>query len=217
MENGLFIAFEGIDGSGLTTQAERAKENLEKRAYWDSVGESKEERTTFLTKEPTDGPAGGPLRLALKGRLDVDPETLALFFATDRRDHSTQEIRPMIDDGKIVIADRYYLSSLAYQWADGVDFDWLKTINSKCETPDLTILLDVSAKVAKDRMERDRWHVELYEEEEKLTTIREKYKEAADDLREDGEDIRIVNAEASKDVVERRVMSEIFDKIEEKS
>ena len=215
MNQGLLIAFEGIDGAGLTTQAARARENLEKRPY---LGENIEDHPiAFLTKEPTDGPVGGEIREVLSKRLEVDPETLALMFAADRRDHSDQELRPMINDGKFVIVDRYYLSSLAYQGVEVGDIEWLKQINSKSLTPDLTILLDVSASEAKRRMESDRLTTEIYETEKQLQKVRESYLEAAEALAAEGEDIRKVDGEQSKDVVERQVMRNIHQKIEEVS
>lgn len=212
MDQGLLIAFEGIDGSGLTTQATRARENLEKRPFLrEDIDDGP---MTFLTKEPTDGPVGGEIREVLSGRLDVDSETLALMFAADRRDHSEQELKPMINDGKIVIIDRYYLSSLAYQGLEIEDIDWLRDINSKCQTPDLTLLLDVSASEAKKRMDQDRLTTEIYENEEKLRRVRESYKEAEELLSNIGEDIRIIDGEQSKDMVERRIMRHIHDKIQ---
>ena len=193
MERGLFIAFEGIDGSGLTTQAEKAQQKIENGAnpklLQQSLDENEShERTTYLTKEPTDGPAGGPLRLALDERLELDPESFALLFATDRKDHTEQIIKPMLNDGKIVLADRYYLSSLAYQWSDGVDFEWVKSINSKCITPDLTILLDVKASEAKRRIEKGRLNTQLYENEERLArsfTASEQYDATQIELEEE--------------------------------
>lgn len=211
MEEGILIAFEGIDGSGLSTQASRARDELEKRAYLFSDVES--EPVTYLTKEPTDGPVGGEIREVLTERLEIDPETLALMFAADRRDHTEQSIRPMIDEGKIVLVDRYYLSSLAYQGVEVGDLDWIKSINSKAMMPDLTILFDVSVSVASERIENNRLTKEVFENPEKQKQVRQKYIEVADSLSEEGLDIRVVNGEKSPDRVEREVMKHIHEKI----
>lgn len=214
MDRGILIALEGIDGSGLTTQASRAREDLEKRAFLFDE-ETSNEPITKLTKEPTDGPIGGEIREVLSKRLAVSAETLALMFAADRKDHSDHEIEPLLDDGKIVIVDRYYLSSLAYQGVEIDDLEWLQSINSKSITPDLTLLIDVSASESARRMESDRLSKELFEDEDRLRRVREKYKEAADLLAEEGEDIRIIDGERSKDDVHRQIMREIHGKLQE--
>ena len=181
MQDGKLIAFEGIDGAGLTTQASLLKNWLEDQGY-----------ATFLTKEPTNGPIGGLIRLALAKRLKMDPTTLALTFAADRMDHLTNEINPMIKGGVTTILDRYYLSSYAYQSVNN-DLKWLMQINSFCIKPDLTILLDVPALTCKKRMERMRWHVELFEETEKLEVVRQNFVSLTNELKEKGERIIIID------------------------
>lgn len=207
MQEGLLIAFEGLDGAGLTTQAERAKENLEDETPWE----------TYLTKEPTDGPAGAQIRMGLSGRVEFDPQTLALLFATDRIDHLNQDVIPKLEDGVIVLLDRYYLSSFAYQMTEpDVDIEWLRAINSKCRTPDLTIFLDVKPQVCLRRMKRERWHVELYEKEAELREVYRNYEQMVEVLRdEEGEDIRRIDGYDDKDVVEERVMSHVREKVDE--
>ena len=181
MRQGKFFAFEGIDGAGLTTQAGLLKDWLEKQGY-----------AVFMTKEPTDGPIGGQIRLALGKRLNMRPTALALAFAADRMDHLETEIIPKLDNGVIVISDRYFLSSYAYQSLSN-DLRWLMQINSKCLRPGLTILLDTPALVCKKRMERMRWHIELYEEIEKLEVVRKKFLSVANELRKNGERIEIID------------------------
>ena len=107
---GRFIVLEGIDGSGTTTQLERAV------ACVAGLGH----RAT-ATREPSDGPVGHLLREALLGRLHMpdgeklDGRTMALLFAADRIDHLQREIEPQLAAGTSVLSDRYLLSSLAYQ------------------------------------------------------------------------------------------------------
>jgi dTMP kinase len=221
MAEGVFIAIEGIDGAGVTTQAELLQRKLED----DILPFIKEDVEygngphTHLTKEPTDGPAGGQIRVALSERLKLDTETLALFFATDRRDHVEQEIEPMLEDGYIVIADRYYLSSYAYQ-LDGVggDLEWLRAINSKSISPDLTILLDVEVDTSKRRRDQSRLTEELTEDRETLETVRENYLDIADTLQSEGENIRIVDGEGD---AEREVFQSyrdyVYDLLQEKN
>jgi dTMP kinase len=180
MRRGKLIVFEGIDGSGLSTQAGLLKDWFEKRRF-----------ETYLTKEPTDGPIGSQIRLVLSKRLKMRPTALALTFAADRMDHLEMDIIPKINDGVIVILDRYYLSSFAYQSFD-VDLDWLMEINSKCLKPDLTFLLDVPALICKRRMTKMRWHVELYEETEKLEEVRKRFFSIIEELKKKGENVKII-------------------------
>lgn len=209
MTRGLLIAFEGIDGAGLSTQASITRKKLE-----DDFKFAEDAPMTFLTKEPTDGPVGGEIREVLSKRLKVDPETLALMFAADRRDHS-EKLEEWIKNGKIALADRYYLSSLAYQGLEVDDLEWLQTINSKCMKPDLTIFLDVSVDEAINRINQDRIITELYEKESKLEEIKKNYDNAIDFLKTTDEDIRIVNGERKEEEVNEDVMEHIYHKMDE--
>ena len=197
MRRGKFFVFEGIDGAGLTTQAGLLKEWLEKQGY-----------AVFMTKEPTDGPIGGQIRLALGKRLDMRPTALALAFAADRMDHLDIEIIPKLENGVIVISDRYYLSSYAYQSLRS-DLRWLMQINAKCLRPDLTILLDTPALVCKKRMERMRWHVELYEEIKKLEVVRKKFLSVANEIKKNGERIETIDGNRPVTMVHKDVKNAV--------
>jgi dTMP kinase len=108
---GVLLALEGIDGSGKTTQAHLLAEALRQRGV-----------KVLLTREPTSGPAGQRLRRYLAGpsRHLSPSEELALFL-DDRRDHVARVIRPALTTGQVIITDRYYYSSVAYQGALGLD------------------------------------------------------------------------------------------------
>jgi len=194
MRKGKLIVFEGIDGSGLTTQAEMLKGWLESRGY-----------EAYLTKEPTDGPAGVQLRLALSKRLIIDPLTVALLFAADRMDQLYSDIITKLENGIIVICDRYSLSSYAYQSLD-VELEWIKQINSKCIKPDLTIVLDVPTVICKRRMQKQRWHVELYEEENKLEQVRNAYLRISKNLKDSGELVEVIDGNRPKNEVSNNVI-----------
>lgn len=215
MDRGLLVAFEGIDGSGITTQARRARNQVIETEPALRSEVDRDEPVSILTKEPTSGPIGGEIREVLSGRLEADPETIALMFAADRKDHSEQEITPLLEQGKNVVADRYILSSLAYQGLDIDDLDWLYEINSRCVMPDLTIFLDVSAERAKSRIDEDRLTVEIYEEVDKLKRVHDSYEEARDYLVDRGLDIRVVDGESSPDKVQQRVERQIKRKLDE--
>jgi dTMP kinase len=142
---GPFIVLEGIDGSGTTTQLHALRDHFQRTG-----------RRAFFTHEPSLGPAGMLARLALQKRLvgaafelhdpadtarpaspDFDPVALALLFAADRADHVATQLRPNLDAGRVVVCDRYLLSTLAYQ-GQTCDVEWLLEINRPAVRPDLT-------------------------------------------------------------------------------
>ncbi|PID39482.1 MAG: dTMP kinase [Proteobacteria bacterium] len=136
---GLFIALEGIDGSGTTTQARRLTAALDTRG----------ERAHF-TFEPTDQPIGRLLRQVLRGEHQCASATIALLFAADRLEHVRGEVEPYCSAGTHVIADRYVHSSLAYQSLD-LPLSWVSQLNTHAPAADLTIYLRVSPEVAAER------------------------------------------------------------------
>jgi len=160
MRSGGLIAIEGIDGSGTTTHSRILYERI-----------SRAGARAVLTHEPTDGPIGRIIREALSGRLKVEHDVLALLFAADRLSH-VHEISNLVKNC-FVITDRYLLSSIAYQGLF-LPEDWIRSINSRAPLPDLTILLDVDAETAINRI-KDRGRREIFEEREKLERIRERF------------------------------------------
>jgi len=197
---GKLIVFEGLDGCGQTTQAELLRK-------WFT---EKRNELAYYTKEPTDGPIGSLLRLVLSNRLvcaksnkkyePLDEITIALFFAADRIDHLNNEIIPKLKDGIHVIADRYYLSSLAYQ-SVVADYEWISEINRYAIRPDLTFFLDVPPAICVKRMQAQRWHVELYEDLPRLEKVQKNYREAIKRLLTEGERIEALNgSQPVKDV-----------------
>lgn len=181
---GKFIVLEGPDGSGLSTQAALLKDWMKERGL-----------PVYLTKEPTPGPVGALIRLALSGRLNLSASTkdndaiMALLFAADRMDHLATDIVPKLEAGVHVICDRYYLSTFAYQ-SRSIDLDWLRALHARCIRPDVIILLDVPAHVSCERIKRNRWHVEIYENEAMLEGVLRRYHDIAGQLRKEGYDIR---------------------------
>lgn len=199
MPKGKFIALEGLDGSGISTQVGLLKK------WFLGRGER-----VFATKEPTDGPIGALIRQALTRRVvrpdgsPLDDTTLALLFAADRVDHLRCHIVPKLEQGVHVISDRYYLSSFAYQ-SLGDDLEWIKTINSRAQRPDLFILLVVPPITSQERMSRDRWQVDLYEELPKMEVILRNYLAVARRLKEEGENVRIIDGARSLEEVQGEI------------
>ncbi len=145
MAKGFLIALEGVDGSGKSTQAGLLAGSLKKDGY-----------PVVLTREPTNGPAGQQLRSYLKGPArHLSPEEELSLFLEDRRGHVSQIISPSLARGKIVISDRYYYSSVAYQGALGLDPDDILAANqSFAPAPDLVFLLVLPVAEALHRLAR---------------------------------------------------------------
>ena len=143
---GLFIAFEGGDGAGKSTQAARLAEALESRG-----------RTVLRTREPGGTPIGEKLRSLVldHGHGHIDAHTEALIFAASRAAHASQVIRPALERGEIVLTDRYIDSSVAYQGAGrGLGEDAVRSLNEWATSglqPHLTVLLDVDPAVGRRR------------------------------------------------------------------
>jgi len=175
----MFIVFEGIDGCGKSTQAKMLAEWLENRGI-----------QTHLTAEPTKTKLGGLIREILSGKEEIDPNALALLFTADRYEHLATDILPALSDGKTVICERYYYSTIAYQAAQGVDRTWLFEINKYALNPDLAVFLDVKPKTAMTRKEGK----EIFEERVFLEKVYGEYLKFTDMQRIDGNnDIQTVS------------------------
>lgn len=166
---GLVIAVEGLDGSGKSKQvgllAERVRQ-LGLRAY-----------ETF---EPTDSPIGSVIHQMMTGRISSDDRTIAALFAADRLDHiqnALNGLRSKVEDGVVVVCDRYYFSSYAYH-SVSLPLEWVIALNAEAARllrPDVTVFVDVPPEECLRRLHGERWHLELYENLEHLTAVRERY------------------------------------------
>ena len=161
---GIFIALEGLDGSGLSTQAKLLQENLR----LSDIG-------AYATKEPTNNVIGGVIRGVLTGALNGLPSgCLQLLFAADRAHHLNREIIPQLQEGKVIISDRYFWTSVAYGGVD-LDREWLLEVNKNFIQPDLTIFLSVPVSTTMNRLKKDRFELELFEKEKELEKILKNY------------------------------------------
>jgi dTMP kinase len=167
----MFVVLEGLDGCGKSTLAKLLGGWLKERG-----------RSVLLTSEPTDGRIGGLIREVLSGGKKVDASALALLFTADRMQHLAGEVEPALSSGKVVVCERYYYSTVAYQSAQGVDSKWLTALNSAARRPDLGILIDVDPAVAASRTSTG----EIFENKEFLSKVRENYLMFDDLVRVDG-------------------------------
>jgi dTMP kinase len=158
---GVLIAIEGIDGSGKTTQANLLADYLRGRGL-----------TVLATKEPTRGPWGQKLRESKHaGRLSPSEELR--YFIEDRRQHVVEEIAPALSRGEVVIVDRYYYSTVAYQGARGLDpAELLRKNQEFAPIPDLVVLLDVDPRVGIERIQKRGDQQDEFEKLEDLTNVR---------------------------------------------
>jgi dTMP kinase len=172
----LFIAFEGIDGSGKSTQVRLLSDRLMQKGH--------KVHTTF---EPTNSRIGTMIRDIFSHKMEGDHRTIAGLFVADRLDHlldSQTGMLKMLDDGYNVITDRYYFSSYAYHGTH-MSMDWVIDANAMSAAllrPDINIFIDVAPEVSIERIRQSRESIEMYETLENLKAVRNKYMEAFEKL-----------------------------------
>jgi dTMP kinase len=198
MTTGRFVVFEGLDGSGKTTQMARIQKRLTRMGI-----------NAVVTCEPTDGPVGILIRQMLAGRIVTDPRTLAALFAADRTDHLVTPdtgVTALMEKGRTVLCDRYYFSSYAYHAKD-MDLEWvitLNAVNAQILKPDLTLFIDVAPNTCLERIRAGRTHLDLFEKIDILTRVRDNYFAAFERLK-DQETVKVVDGNASEDEVEQAI------------
>jgi len=188
------IVLEGLDGAGTTTQVKRLVEHLR------AAG-----RTAHATREPSDGPIGKLIREMLTGGhvipdQSISQSTFGLLFAADRLDHCQREVEPQLAAGAIVVSDRWYHSSLAYQ-GTGAERDWISMLNGRARKPDLTIFLEVRPQVAAQRRHAAGRSQELFEDMRMQEAVAEGYRATNAELLALGERIETIDGELSLDDV----------------
>lgn len=187
----MFIVIEGIDGTGKSTQAKRLAEHF--------LGQGRE---VVLSREPTDGPWGTLLReSASTGRLSPDEE-LAIFLK-DRKQHVEEKIAPALAAGKVVILDRYYFSSMAYQGTRGFDPLEIRRKNEEfAPIPDLLLILDLDVETAIQRIGSRGDTANEFEQRANLECCREIFLSLKDEPF-----ARIIPSDCSPDEVTKRLLN----------
>ncbi len=168
MPRGKFIVFEGIEGSGKSTQAKLFYDELVKR------GEK-----CILTAEPTDSLVGKLIRELLKSGNPVDIRTLQLLFIADRSDHIESLIMPKLEEGYTVISDRYAPSTIAYGTSfgkkAGLRIGYLTNIHRPFLAPDLLFFIHVPPERALERIQKRGGVKERFDELKSLQSLDENY------------------------------------------
>jgi dTMP kinase len=182
MDKGIFVVIDGIDCCGSTTQTGRLRSKLNEKGI-----------KVHLTKEPSEFPVGKLLRDYLK-KENTPIATDALLFAADRVEHYFNEVLPKLQEGFVVVSDRYIESSIAYQSAQAelhqqreespfstMDMDWVKEINKFAPHPDLTFIIDIDPRISLARKD-PAIALEKFETTTFLDSVRRIYLERAKSL-----------------------------------
>ncbi len=202
MQRPPFIAFEGIDGSGKSSQVRILVERLEAAGH-----------KVHATLEPTNYRIGSMLRRVLTGQEQADEYTIAALFLADRLDHIHHPDYGMLAKlaaGEVVITDRYYYSSYAYH-SQFMDMDWVIQANSlpaQALRPDLVIFLDLTAEQSMARIQANREVIEHYEKLENLIQVRKNYLKAID-LEGHKDNVVIIDAFRSME----EIAADIWDQV----
>jgi dTMP kinase len=190
LRHGALVAIEGLDGSGVTTQAKRLVARLEAHGH-----------RAIYTCQPSDGPVGTLVRTLLANPAALEHagglRTLSLLFAADRVDHLHRVVRPALAEGTTVVSDRWYHSSLAYQ-RTGVERDWILALNRHALTPDVTIFLDVRPETGRQRRAAAGRRPEYFHDPGLQHEVAAGYRATIAELRQQGERIEIVDGARSE-------------------
>jgi len=201
-QRGQFIVFEGIDGSGKSTQVRRLAQRLESEGL--SV------HTTF---EPTKYRIGSILRRILTGQEHAHEATIAALFSADRLDHIHHPdygMDGLLDRGTTVICDRYLFSSYAYN-TQSTPLHWVYQLNAEAAAAlpaNLTIFLDLPPAVAMERIQQNRTSVDHYESLDTLQGVYDRYQQAFSEKGEP-EKIHRIDAQLDMDAVSELIWERV--------
>lgn len=178
-KKGKFIVFEGIDGSGKSTQIQFLVDRLKAEGI-----------PCETTAEPSEGPIGVMIRQILTGERKMDNKVIAALFAADRLDHILNEENGMlaqIEKGTTVVCDRYYFSSYAYNGVD-MPMEWVIAANlqsSKLLKPTVNVFIDLDPDTALERIAKNRQCTELFEKKSRLEAVRKNYYEVFEQMQDE--------------------------------
>lgn len=202
----LFIAFEGIDGSGKSTQVRLLAQFLRDQGH-----------KVVTTCEPTDSPIGKMIRDIFNHKMEADQRVIATLFASDRLQHildKSHGILKRLNEGYTVITDRYYFSSYAYHSVhEGIDLEWVIKINelsARLLKPDLNIYIDISPEYSMERLKKSRQNLEMYETSDNQLKVYNMYEKAFKRLNND-EYIVKINGEKSIEKVAQEIQARVLE------
>ena len=194
---GILVTFEGIEGSGKSTQIALAARHLEERGCF-----------YLVTREPGGTPLGEEVRRFLldKDDLRIDPLAELLLIEADRAQHVTEVIRPALEEGRIILCDRFTDATMAYQgYGRGMDLSFIEEMNQRATgdlIPQCTIVLDCSVEAGmaraggKDRFEREN---HLFHQR-----VREGYLRIA---QQEPQRVKVVSGEGEQEAIHEEIRS----------
>lgn len=163
MQKGFLIVIEGIDGAGKSTQAEILMKRLQEKGF-----------DVVYFREPSQSRWGREIKKKAGDPESLTPEEELDLFIKDRKDNVKKNLKPALEEKKIVILDRYYFSTIAYQGAKGIDRERIRRTNEEFAVkPDLVFILDVDPREGLDRIKNRKRKDALFERAEYLVKVRE--------------------------------------------
>lgn len=198
LKKGILIVFEGIDGAGKTTQAAALMERLKGRGL-----------KAVYFREPSEGKWGRLIKKKAAQDNSVTPEEELDLFQKDRRENVRLNLKPALKDKKIILLDRYYFSTMAYQGAKGINPEFIRSLNLRFAVePDLVFIFDIEAGKGLNRI-RNRKNLDLlFEREDYLIRVREIFNNIK------GKNIRHVDAHLPQEEITDIIEKDILDYIE---
>ncbi|MBE0460095.1 MAG: dTMP kinase [Candidatus Aminicenantes bacterium] len=194
LKRGVLIVFEGIDGSGKSTQANNLFHALSERSF----------KAVYFS-EPTQGKWGRIIKEKAAFPESLSPEEELKLFQRDREENVEKNLKPALRKKQMVILDRYYFSTIAYQGAKGIDTERIRKLNEKIAVePDLVFILDLDAKKGLNRIENRKKKDLLFEREDYLVRVRQLF------LQINGDNIFHVNADRSEEEISKEIKQIVF-------
>ena len=197
MQKGILIVFEGIDGSGKSTQAEILMKMLQKKGF-----------DVVYFQEPSKGKWGRKIKKKALHPDSLSPEEELNLFQKDRKDNVEKNLKPALEKKRVVILDRYYYSTIAYQGAKGIEEKRIRKMNEEFAVqPDLVFILDIDPQKGLERIESRKKKYRLFEREEYLVKVREIFKSLK------GKNFIHINALKSKEEISKEIEEIVLRKL----
>lgn len=195
LRKGVLIVFEGIDGAGKSTQAEILLERLEAIGY-----------DVAYFREPSESKWGREIKKRALLPDSLSPEEELGLFLKDRRENVERNLKPALEARKVVILDRYYYSTIAYQGAKGIDKEMIIRANEEFVVkPDLVFILDIDAKRGLERIQDRKKKDKLFEREDYLVKVRKIFRSF------EGENIIHIDALKPREEISKKIEASILD------
>lgn len=194
LQKGVLIVFEGIDGAGKSTQAEILLNRLKAKGY-----------DVAYFREPSESKWGREIKKRALRADSLSPEEELELFQKDRRENVERNLKPAIEERKIIVLDRYYYSTIAYQGGKGIDKEMIKKANEEFVVkPDLVFILDIDAKRGLERIQDRKKKDKLFEREDYLVKVRKIFRSF------EGENIIHIDALKPKEEISKEIEETIL-------